>query len=374
MSILSDFNEYAGLLLDGRFDGILGNTIGQSTFGTAYSVNVGNSNEFNIDWQNEWLRQESRLFPESFETLYNTVIPTVQTITALLPSPKNIGLVGGMPSGFFGFTVGNSFELTAGGELKDLSRGVEKTEFALDDAALYSALTGQAIPFSPKEQRILSLVPSVSYEILLNLFVTTYSQIASFYTGLISDDDSTGAEITQAAFTGMNLLLYLIVPAINTNLALKIYTIEDAYSKKFKDLTEQHKDACEAKENQAQLAANTSDIKTLQAGATKQAETTANMLETIDLNAKIAETDIEWKAASDHYKFAYSKWHADWDKWNFEKGEVARKQQKYDQGSWIYKTKKGARPPDFTKPEPVAPNWRDFFTSTIAPKYNQPYS
>jgi hypothetical protein len=374
MSILSDFNEYAGLLLDGRFDGILGNTIGQSTFGTAYSVNVGNSNEFNIDWQNEWLKNESVLFPGFFADFYNTVIPIVQQIMGLLPSPKNVGLIGAMPTGFFGLTVGNSFELTAGGELKDLSRGVEKTEFALDDQALYSALTGNAITFTETEKRALSLVPSVSYEILLNLFVTTYSQIASFYTGLISDDDSTGAEITQAAFTGMNLLLYLIVPAINTNLALKIYTIEDAYSKKFKELTEEYKNECKAKEDQAQLAANTSDIKTLQAGATKQAETTTNIIGTMDLNAKIAATDFDWKTASDRYKIAYSRWHADWDKWNFEKGEVARKQQKYDQGSWIYKTKKGARPPDFTKPEPVAPIWRDFFTSTIAPKYNQPYS
>jgi hypothetical protein len=374
MSILSDFNNYAGLLLDGRFDGILGNTIGQSTFGTAYSVNVGNSNEFNIDWQNEWLKKESDLFPESFATLYNSVIPTVQKIMGLLPSPKNVGLIGVMPTGFFGFTVGNSFELTAGGELKDLSRGVEKTEFALDDQALYSALTGNATTFTETEKRALSLVPSVSYEILLNLFVTTYSQIASFYTGLISDDDSAGAEITQAAFTGMNLLLYLIVPAINTNLALKIYTIEDAYSKKFTALTEEYKNECKAKEDQAQLAANTSDIKTLQAGAVQQAETNANIMETVDLNAKIAATDIEWKAASDRYSIARSKWNADLDLWKAQDNEAKRKQRKFDEGSWLYRTRKGERPPDFTAPVPKQPVWADFFSSTLSPKYAQPYS
>ena len=374
MSILADFNEYAGLLLDGRFDGILGNTIGQSTFGTAYSVNVGNSNEFNIDWQNQWLIKQSLIFP-SISPLYTSIIPTIQAICAMLPSPKNVGGAGGMKSGFFSFTVGNSFELTAGGELWDLSRGVDKkTEFALDDGALYSALTGNEATFTPEQQAALSLVPSITFEILFNLFVTTYSQVASFYSGLTSEDNSEGAEVAQAVLTGLNLLLYLFVPVINSNLSLVVYTIEKDYADLFEKLTQEWKDAAEKASEKARLVGLEAKAQTLEDSLAQQETVIENIVSSQDELAKTQLNDLKWKDASTRYQFALAKWKENWDKWEFKKNEAARKQSKWDSGGFFYQTRKGARPANFTDPQPVAPIWREFFDTTLAPKYEVPFT
>lgn len=196
------FNMIAELVLDGRLDGVVGNTISQNCFGNNIGTTIGKGVEFNIDWLGYYLKRDeghSSLVAALFSKLFKTVDY----------SNGN--------NGFFDYTVGNSVSLSSNGKMWDLSRAVDKTEFGEDP--------------NPQDDGA-DLKPLINYIFAFNLCTCVALQTMTLFSAVVSEttSDSKSAQNSQAIINALEILIYLLVPGINTFLANAIMGIEVKYA------------------------------------------------------------------------------------------------------------------------------------------------
>jgi len=213
MSSISLFNEIAETFLDGRLDGIVGNTVSQSCFGNNIETTIGQGIEFNIDWMGYYFQ--------------GNTVPNVLTLLSLIRKQPALD----MHSGFFGHTVGDQLDLHSNGKLWDLYRGLstDKTEFAFDSSACPA-----------DEQSLYALEPFIDFVFWFNIFTCIATQSLTIFSSIISENDTSG-ESTENATIIINILeliIYLTVPIVNSVESKLITDVEIIFAGLKKDETE----------------------------------------------------------------------------------------------------------------------------------------
>ena len=332
-------NETAAALLtnflDGRLAGVIGNTIDQSLFGNNISTTIGQGIEFNIDWMGYYFEGKS--------------LPSALGLMAVLG--KNPAL--DMHNGFFSYTVGDSIDLTSNGKLWDLARDVDKTEFGLNTSA--ASLTEE-------EKAQLSLEPYINFIFFFNLFTTAITQILSTVSMVLAETESNQATVEEAdqIILIMELVLYLVVPLVNSAAAKLITDIEQTFAFLKKDETEDAKAEAELDALKEQVATQGDQIEDTAAA------TTANAL-AIESIATVVEKIQESGSYDADYQAYLAKWYAENHAWEIEHKEWKKKNDKYlkKQGGYKKTSRRvGAwfnsdyQPEKYNPgPEPTKPDW-----------------
>lgn len=214
-------NEVGSLILDGRIDGIVGNTIAQNCFGNNFATVIGRGTQFNIDW----IKFLSKIGGPKIN------IPDISSILKLLGKPIEIDGKNAGPedtrTGFFEQTVGDTFSLQSHGKLWDFTRGVEKTEFAMDPN-----YTSDDNYKDGKE-----LESPIEYIIAFNLCTCVALQVMTIYSSIISESDqeSNATENSLEIMTILQLIIYGIFPVINQYYARLVQTLEVTLFLAFKE-------------------------------------------------------------------------------------------------------------------------------------------
>ena len=270
MSSISLFNQIAETFLDGRLDGIVGNTVSQNCFGNNIETTIGQGIEFNIDWMGYYFQ--------------GNTIPDVLTLLSLIKKQPALN----MHSGFFGHTVGDQLDLHSNGKLWDLYRGLstDKTEFAFDSSACTQA-----------EQALYSLEPFIDFVFWFNMFTCIVTQSLTIFSSVISENDVLG-ESTENATMIINILeliIYVTVPIVNSVESKLITEVEINFAGLKKGETEEA-------EQEGKFKALQNKVDTLeQQLATLSTQTTTNeaSIATIKLQIDSEETN---RADQDAYQ------------------------------------------------------------------------
>lgn len=207
-------NEIGSLILDGRIDGIVGNTIAQNCFGNNFATTIGRGTDFNIDW----IQFLSKIKGPKID--FPDISSVLKLLAKPLPSPLKEPDQEQTRTGFFEHTVGDTFSLQSHGTMYDFTRGVEKTEFAIDP-------TYNTPGFNEGEE----LQGPIEFIIGFNLCTCVALQVMTIYSSILSENDqeSNAAENSAEIITILELIIYGIVPVFNQYFARLIQTMEVAY-------------------------------------------------------------------------------------------------------------------------------------------------
>ena len=338
MSNVSLFNEIAELFLDGRLDGIVGNTLSQKFFGNNIESIIGQGIEFNIDWIGYYFQG-------------NTVNDVISLLNKIAKNPAL-----DMHSGFFAHTVGDQVELHSNGKLYDFYRGLstDKTEFAFD-----------ATTCTPDEQALLALEPYIDFIFWFNMLTCIATQALAIYSGVISENDTEGESYENATMiiNIMNLIIYFTVPLVNSIVSKLITEVEIIFAGFKKDETEDAKaeSAFNEVENKvktleqqvATLLTQTADNVAAIATIKTQVDTAEN--NRADQEAYQAYVNGDWNEAMDLYRIELAEYNAAVEE--YQKKQAALKSSTFRQvGSWL--GKKAYNPENYQPPTPpVKPPW-----------------
>ncbi len=333
-------NETAAALLtnflDGRLGGVIGNTIDQSLFGNNISTTIGQGIEFNIDWMGYYFEGKS--------------LPSALSLMAVLG--KNPAL--DMHNGFFSYTVGDSIDLTSNGKLWDLARDVDKTEFGLNTSA--ASLTEE-------EKAQLSLEPYINFIFFFNLFTTAITQILSTVSMVLAETESNQATVEEAdqIILIMELVLYLVVPLVNSAAAKLITDIEQTFAFLKKDETEDAKKEAELDALKEQVATQGDQIEDTAAATTANTVAIEAVTTVVEKIQETKASDDEYNAYLAKYNLAYAIYEEKRDAWLTANDKYLVKQQAY-KGNSLRQLgamfKKNYNPEKYNPgPKPTEPPW-----------------
>ena len=302
-------NETAAALLtnflDGRLGGVIGNTIDQSLFGNNISTTIGQGIEFNIDWMGYYFEGKS--------------LPSALGLMAVLSKKPALD----MHTGFFSYTVGDSIDLTSNGKLWDLARDVDKTEFGLNTSA--ASLTEE-------EKAQLSLEPYINFIFFFNLFTTAITQILSTVSMVLAETENNQATVEEAdqIILIMELVLYLVVPLVNSGAAKLITDIEQTFAFLKKDETDDAKAEAELDALKEQVATQGDQIEDTAAA------TTANTA-AIEAVTTVVEKIQETQSSDDEYQAYLARWHTETSAYEAKKALWDKDNEKYIEKQQAYK-------------------------------------
>lgn len=338
MSSVSLFNEIAELFLDGRLDGIVGNTLSQKLFGNNIESIIGQGIEFNIDWMGYYFKG-------------NTVPDVISLLNKIAKNPAL-----DMHSGFFAHTVGDQVELHSNGKLWDFYRGLstDKTEFAFDATTCTEA-----------EQELLALEPYIDFIFWFNMLACMATQALAIYSGVISENDTEGESYENATMiiNIMNLIIYFTVPLVNSIVSKIITYVEMTFAGLKKDETEDAK--AESAFNEVE-----NKVKTLEqqvATLLTQSATNVAAIAAIRTQVDTAENNRADQEEYDEYVGGPWRDQMTWYQIEFDKyldaleiyqeKQAALKSSTFRQvGSWL--GKKAYNPENYKPPDPpMRPQW-----------------